>query len=46
MHEGSVFSHTDRWQMDGLTYSQQLDDQFSLVNSDDQIDETRKDQAK
>lgn len=37
MNEVSVFSHIGSWQVGGLTDSQELDDQFSFVDSDDQI---------
>lgn len=33
-----MFSPIDPWQIGGLTHSQKLDDQFNLVDSDDQID--------
>lgn len=32
MNEGSVFSHTGPWQVAGLIYSQELDDQFNFVD--------------
>ena len=32
MNEGSVFSHIGPWQVAGLIYSQELDDQFNFVD--------------